>query len=179
MLGPRGAFLALPIGSDRLYCYADLGSVAKRDPTDRNLGRFLRLFEDFGEPAASTLSQLKTFDSVHFSPLEEVEVQDCVRERLVLLGDAAHATSPNMAEGASMALEDALVLTRMLATHGTQKEALSAFRERRSSRIRWVRQRTRRRDRIRNLPIPLRDLALRFAGKALYYRDYRPLLEEP
>jgi len=60
----------------------------------------------------------------------------------VLIGDAAHATSPNMAEGASMALEDALVLTQMLATHGSLAEALARFSERRSARIRWVRQRT-------------------------------------
>jgi 2-polyprenyl-6-methoxyphenol hydroxylase-like FAD-dependent oxidoreductase len=95
------------------------------------------------------------------------------------IGDAAHATSPNMAEGASMALEDALVLAQMLATHGSAAEALSAFGERRSARIRWVRQRTRRRDRIRTLPAPIRNLALRLAGTALYRRDYQPLLDEP
>jgi 2-polyprenyl-6-methoxyphenol hydroxylase-like FAD-dependent oxidoreductase len=32
----------------------------------------------------------------------------------VLIGDAAHATSPNMAQGAAMALEDALVLADCL-----------------------------------------------------------------
>ena len=78
-----------------------------------------------------------------------------------------------------MALEDALVLTQMLAMHGSPAEALSAFRERRFARIRWVRQRTHRRDRIRTLPAPLRNLALNWAGTALYRRDYRPLFEEP
>jgi 2-polyprenyl-6-methoxyphenol hydroxylase-like FAD-dependent oxidoreductase len=33
----------------------------------------------------------------------------------LLIGDAAHATSPNMAEGAAMAVEDALVLADCLA----------------------------------------------------------------
>jgi 2-heptyl-3-hydroxy-4(1H)-quinolone synthase len=179
MLGPRRAFLAMPIGADRLYCYADLVSPAKQDPTDRDLGRLLAFFADFAEPVASILSHLKSFDSIHFSPLEEVVVDACVQGRVVLVGDAAHATSPNMAEGASMALEDALVLTQILTTHGSRAEALSTFRERRSPRIRWVRERTHRRDRIRTLPVPLRDLALRFAGTAIYHRDYRPLLEEP
>jgi 2-polyprenyl-6-methoxyphenol hydroxylase-like FAD-dependent oxidoreductase len=97
----------------------------------------------------------------------------------VLIGDAAHATSPNMAQGASMALEDALVLAPLLAMHESPSAALSAFCERRRARIRWVRQQTHRRDRIRNMPAPLRNLALRCAGQALYRRDYRPLLEEP
>jgi len=37
-----------------------------------------------------------------------------VRGRVLLIGDAAHATSPNMAQGAAMALEDALVLAEYL-----------------------------------------------------------------
>jgi 2-polyprenyl-6-methoxyphenol hydroxylase-like FAD-dependent oxidoreductase len=78
-----------------------------------------------------------------------------------------------------MALEDALVLTQMLATHGSPDEALSAYSERRCARIRWVQQRTHRRDRIRTLPAPLRNLALRLAGTIMYRRDYRPLFDEP
>ncbi len=40
-------------------------------------------------------------------------------------------------------------------------------------------QRTHRRDRIRTLPVHLRNLALRFAGTVLYRRDYQPLFDEP
>ena len=78
-----------------------------------------------------------------------------------------------------MALEDALVLSGMLTSHDSIADALSAFSERRRARTRWVQQRTHRRDRIRSLPAPLRDLALRVAGRALYRRDYSPLLSEP
>jgi 2-polyprenyl-6-methoxyphenol hydroxylase-like FAD-dependent oxidoreductase len=74
---------------------------------------------------------------------------------------------------------DALVLAKMLAMHGSPDEALSAFSERRRTRVRWVQQRTHRSDRIRALPVPLRDLALRLAGRALYRRDYRMLFEKP
>jgi len=179
MLGQRRAFLAMPVGPNRLYCYADLAALATEDPTDRDLFRFRALFGDFAEPVPSILGELDSFDSILFSPIEEVVFDTWVQGRVVLIGDAAHATSPNMAEGASMALEDALVLTRMLATHDSPAEALSAFRERRRARVRWVRQRTHRRDRIRTLPAPLRNLALRLAGTSLYRRDYRPLFDEP
>ena len=113
----------MPVGPNRLYCYADLAAVATEDPTGRDLVRFLALFEDFAEPVRSILSELESFDSIHFSPIEEIIVDTWVQGRVVLIGDAAHATSPNMAEGASMALEDALVLTQMLATHGSPAEA--------------------------------------------------------
>jgi FAD-dependent urate hydroxylase len=51
---------------------------------------------------------------MHVSTIEEVALDRWARERVVLIGDAAHATSPNMAQGAAMALEDALVLTDCL-----------------------------------------------------------------
>lgn len=49
---------------------------------------------------------------------------------LVLIGDAAHAMSPNLGRGANEALEDALALTRMIHDHGT-KGAPRAFAARR------------------------------------------------
>jgi 2-polyprenyl-6-methoxyphenol hydroxylase-like FAD-dependent oxidoreductase len=179
MLASRRAFLAMPVGPNRLYCYADLAIPTTEDPTGRDLDRFRVLFADFGEPVPSILRELENFDAIHFSPIEEIVVDSAICGRVVLLGDAAHATSPNMAEGAAMALEDALVLAQMLALHGSLEEALSAFTNRRRTRIRWVQQRTHRRDRIRALPVPLRNLALRLAGTAIYQRDYRMLFEKP
>lgn len=179
MLGPRRAFLAMPVGPNRLYCYADLATFATEDPTEGDLVRFRVLFGEFAEPVPSTLSELDGFDAIHFAAIEEMALDSWVRGHVVLLGDAAHATSPNMAEGASMALEDALVLARMLRTHGSPEESVSAFSERRRARIRWVQQRTHRRDRMRTLPAPLRNLALKIGGTRLYRRDYQPLLDEP
>jgi 2-polyprenyl-6-methoxyphenol hydroxylase-like FAD-dependent oxidoreductase len=179
MLGARRAFLAMPVGPNRLYCYADLLTPAKQDPTNRDLVQFRALFADFAEPVTSILGELESFESIHFAPIEEIVVDTYAHGRVVLIGDAAHAMSPNMAEGASMALEDALVLAHMLAAQGSLAGALSMFDERRRTRIRWVRQRTHRRDRIRTLPARLRNLALRVAGPVLYRRDYQPLLQEP
>ena len=44
-----------------------------------------------------------------------------------ILGDAAHPTLPFLAQGASMGLEDAWVLTQSLATHDTAAAALAAY----------------------------------------------------
>ncbi|MGZ3421209.1 MAG: FAD-dependent monooxygenase, partial [Polyangiales bacterium] len=45
------------------------------------------------------------------------------RGRVVLLGDAAHPTTPNMGQGACMAIEDATVLARELAEAGSVEDA--------------------------------------------------------
>jgi salicylate hydroxylase len=48
------------------------------------------------------------------------------RGRVTLLGDAAHPTMPNLAQGANMAIEDGYVLARNLAHHGSDVDAALA-----------------------------------------------------
>ena len=55
--------------------------------------------------------------------------------RVCLLGDAAHATSPSAGQGASLALEDAVVLAHQMAAHGKNKRAFAAFETQRRPRV--------------------------------------------
>ena len=60
------------------------------------------------------------------------------RGRITLLGDACHPTLPFMAQGAAMAIEDAAVLSRCLATAGSVEAGLQRYgslRVRRTARI--------------------------------------------
>ncbi|MCU0828186.1 MAG: FAD-dependent monooxygenase [Tabrizicola sp.] len=58
--------------------------------------------------------------------------------RVALLGDAVHASSPHLAQGAGMAIEDGLVLAEELARHDTPEDAFTAYRARRFERVRHV-----------------------------------------
>ena len=176
MLDRRRAFLTVPVPGG-LYCYADL--TCERIERASDLTPLRSLFLDFAAPMDAILDRLVKTDAVHFAPIEEVTVEPGVTRRIVLIGDAAHATSPNMAQGACMALEDALVLSEMLASGGRVADQLLAFSERRRARIRWVQQRTHRRDRVRSLPASLRNIALRSAAARMYRNDYQPLFSEP
>ena len=61
------------------------------------------------------------------------------RGRVVLIGDAAHACPPTLAQGAAMSLEDALVLTELLTTRETwDEQLLNDYYERRIARVRPV-----------------------------------------
>jgi 2-heptyl-3-hydroxy-4(1H)-quinolone synthase len=55
--------------------------------------------------------------------------------RVMLIGDAAHASSPSMAEGACMAMEDALVLAEAIATARDIDAAVAAYMARRRERV--------------------------------------------
>jgi len=60
------------------------------------------------------------------------------RGRLVLVGDAAHATSPSSGQGASMAIEDAVVLARCLRDHPDPESAFAAYVDMRRDRVERV-----------------------------------------
>ncbi|GHF35159.1 FAD-dependent oxidoreductase [Amycolatopsis bartoniae] len=79
---------------------------------------------------------------IHRGPLEEVELPGSwYRGRVVLIGDAAHAITPHLAQGAGMAMEDAVVLADELDRTGDDvPAALNAFQRRRHPRVSYVQQ---------------------------------------
>lgn len=95
--------------------------------------------EQFGGLIASARNQIPAGKDIVYRPLEPLLVPaPWARGRVVLIGDAAHATTPHMAQGASMAFEDAVVLADLLTSQGTVPAALLAFSERRHARCRRV-----------------------------------------
>jgi FAD-dependent urate hydroxylase len=113
------------------------------------------------------------------APIEQVAAERWGRGAVVLVGDAAHGMSPNMAQGAALAFEDAQVLAERLAQAGSVAEALAGFMARRHPRAAWVRAQTHRRDRTRRLPPLVRDPLLRAFGERIFRSNYRPLLDPP
>ena len=175
MLGRQTAFLTIPIGRGRVYCYCDVGLRSVGDGESE----LPSLFADFAEPVPSLLESVARRGPVHRSTIEEVALDSWVRGRVLLIGDGAHATSPNMAQGAAMALEDALVLAEYLERSDSIPGALAAFEARRRPRTDWVRAQTHRRDRTRYLAAPVRNALLRTLGRKIFQANYRPLLAEP
>lgn len=175
-LGQGRAFLALPLGAGRVYCYADVHASEPIDPSGGDPTALAELYDRFAEPVPVILAAgLATGRAAYFSPIEEVAQEPWVFGRIALVGDAAHAMSPNMAEGAGMALEDALVIAETLSSG----EPLRAFEARRRPRVAFVRAQTRRRDRMRHLPSGPRNVVLRHAGHRMLQHSYGPLQAEP
>jgi FAD-dependent urate hydroxylase len=180
MLGRGTALLTVPLAGDRVYCSCDV--VSPRDHHTAELvpaERLGELFAEFADPAATLLDALDAATDIHVARIEEVALDRWAHEHVVLIGDAAHAASPNMAQGAAMALEDALVLSHCLRDIRAIPDALVAFEARRRPRTDWVRAQTHRRDHTRHLPPAVRDTLLRFLGRRIFHANYRPLLDEP
>jgi FAD-dependent urate hydroxylase len=180
LLGRDVTFLAVPIGGGQVYCYCDTPSAGtSRLHADDAKRRLAELLTGFAPPVPAILDGFGPDGVVHVAPIEEVTLDRWSRGSVLLLGDAAHATSPNMAEGAALALEDGLVLAECLATGHGIAETAAVFEARRRPRTQWVLDQTHHRDRTRNLPPILRNAVLRRRGRQIFHAGYRPLLDLP
>jgi 2-polyprenyl-6-methoxyphenol hydroxylase-like FAD-dependent oxidoreductase len=95
--------------------------------------------EQFGGPVAEHRELIVDDDQVVYRPVENVLVPPpWYRGRVVLIGDAAHATSPHCGQGAAQAIEDALVLRQELTADQELSGALEAFTRRRYERCKLI-----------------------------------------
>ena len=179
-LGREASFLAVPIARGQVYCYCDAPAEGANSlhGGDR-IDRLTELLAGFAAPVPAIVGGLGADAAVHVAPIEEVVLDRWSRGSVLFIGDAAHATSPNMAEGAAMALEDGLVLAECLAAERGIADAVATFQARRQRRTQWVLAQTHRRDRTRKLPPALRNLVLRRIGRQIFHANYRPLLDAP
>lgn len=95
------------------------------------------LLKDYGGIVGTLRDGLNAQSEIVFRPLEGFFLPaPWYRGRVLLIGDAAHPTTPQLASGAGMAVEDALVLADELAGAPSVPAALAAFMARREERCR-------------------------------------------
>ena len=114
----RGKRVGLvPIGGGQLYVWTTFNSPRGSRAWALDSVQALRaLFAEIADPRVRrAFGQLESTDGVVCTDIEEVCQPEWVRGRVALLGDAAHALTPNMGQGAGMAMEDAAVLAAELA----------------------------------------------------------------
>ncbi len=101
---------------------------------------FTALLDSMTAPAIKELrSRLNESSELIGRPFEWLLLPDSwYKGRILLIGDAAHATSAHMGMGGGMALEDAVVLGQSVAAAATLPEALDAFMKRRFDRVKLV-----------------------------------------
>lgn len=137
--GPTGVGL-VPISDDLMYIYVTTPEPGNPRYPREGLAAAMRSRMAGCAPAIRELGELITDDDgVVYRPLEGMLVEGPWHSgRVVLLGDAVHATTPHLGQGAGMAIEDSIVLAEELARHETVADAFAAYRTRRFDRCAYI-----------------------------------------
>ena len=109
-------------------------------PSETHVAALKALLARFPSPTLQSVAEGLGEDSqVVYRPLEQLLLPaPWYKGRVVLIGDAAHATTPHMAAGAMIGVEDAIVLAEELLRSANLPAALAAFQDRRWERCRMV-----------------------------------------
>ncbi|MEP0201759.1 MAG: FAD-dependent oxidoreductase [Halioglobus sp.] len=140
-VGPKLKTGVNPMSKDEVYLFLTEDKADKERVPDELLVSTLKdLLSTFPAPVVQTMrDQIDESSQVQLRPLEGLLVPlPWFRGRIVLIGDTVHATTPHLASGACIGIEDAIVLADELASKSTLKEALEAFQQRRWERCRMV-----------------------------------------
>jgi 2-polyprenyl-6-methoxyphenol hydroxylase-like FAD-dependent oxidoreductase len=130
-----------PCAKDKVYLWMLTPHVRREKHFDE-----AELFENmkanlgpFGNSAGWIRDNMKPTDWINYRPLFAIlQPTPWNVGRIVLLGDAVHATTPHLASGAGIAVESALVLADELAINDTVEAGLTAYQDRRYERCRDV-----------------------------------------
>jgi len=129
-----------PVSRSQMYMF--LLQTTPRPPhlPDEELpGRLKTLLEGYGGPLQRIRENLGRRANIIMRPLEAfVLPKPWHVGRVLLIGDAAHPTTPQLASGAGMAVEDALVLGQEAAKHTEVEQIFEGFMNRRYERCRLV-----------------------------------------
>lgn len=129
-----------PVSAVEMYMFLLEPCPQKRRPDPDTLHvELARLLKGYGGVLAEVRDQLSPDSVIVYRPLEGFLLPPPWNVgRIVLIGDAAHPTTPQLASGAGLAVEDGLVLAQELATASGVEPGLEAFTTRRWPRCRLV-----------------------------------------
>jgi 2-polyprenyl-6-methoxyphenol hydroxylase-like FAD-dependent oxidoreductase len=185
--GKKGFFGYQVVPSGEVYWFENYGEPGEPDrtelqavPDERWRERLLEIHNDDHEPVAEIIRSTREIG--RWPSYDMPSLPTWHEGPVCLIGDAAHAALPSAGQGASMAMEDAVVLARCLRDLGGVEEAFTAFERLRKDRVEQVvevaRKTSGRKAPTNALTRAIRDLVLPFfirmgvesARKAYSYR---------
>ncbi len=177
--GTRFGYAVLPDG--RVYCYATANTPPGGRAADGEPAELRRRFGGWHAPIpallrAATDDVVLRHDIHHLPALARF-----VSERVALLGDAAHAMTPDLGQGACQALEDAVTLAAVPDGGTTVPAGLRRYDEQRRPRTQAIARRSRRTGAVAQWAAApaalLRDTAVRLTPAPVLLRSFAPVLD--
>ena len=130
-----------PVSAEEMYLYfTDKRPTKERIPEDQLLSTLQGLLEEYTAPVMLKIREhLSEKSQILYRPLEGMMMpRPWYKGRILLMGDAVHATTPHLASGAGMGHEDGVVIAEELAKGGELQTVLERYQNRRWERCRMI-----------------------------------------
>lgn len=130
----------LSVISDKEVYWFAVAKAPRGGKDDRSVikGQLQKMYADFSEPIPTILAATPV-DRIIRNDITDLEpIGNWYKGRVCLIGDAAHATTPNMGQGGGQAVEDAWFLSRILGEEKDFRVAFQRFQVKRQRKVAQV-----------------------------------------
>lgn len=117
-----------PVGLGRTGWWATRNEpeVTVEDASEHQ-AKLLSLFQNWYAPVLELINRTPTASILRNGAYDRAPADRWSAGKMILIGDAAHPTTPNLGQGGCMAIEDAAVLAGCLSTYADSGQALHRF----------------------------------------------------
>ncbi|MGP3933620.1 FAD-dependent monooxygenase [Nonomuraea sp. KM88] len=163
-------FGLLPLPNGRLYWFLTAEVERQGIRYDDELGEVRRRVGHWHDPIPGILAATAPSAVLHHDITTLAPLETYVSGRVALLGDAAHAQSPDLGQGACQAIEDAVVLASALATEHDLGSALERYDQERRPRTQAIAQAAQRQAKLTQANFWAMTSAARLLPRSLWRR---------
>jgi 2-polyprenyl-6-methoxyphenol hydroxylase-like FAD-dependent oxidoreductase len=133
-------FGIVPIKGGGAYWFACINSPIANNETFKAYKKeeLLNSFKGFHKPIKDLIRLTTQHDIIWNDIIDFAPIKQFAFANILLLGDAAHATTPNMGQGACQAIEGAVILAKTLQQYADIKDAFRHFEQKRLNRTAYI-----------------------------------------
>lgn len=180
--GAEGRFGIVPLASDKIYWFACVNAPQNAPAMrDMKIADLQQVFQKFHPTVRAILENTRDADLLWNDIIDLKPIEKFAFGNIVLIGDAAHATTPNMGQGACQAIEDAVILADELGKNADPVAAFAAFEKRRLERVHFIVNNSWRLGKIAQLNqwwlVAIRNFLFRLVPESVNERQLKTLLE--
>lgn len=129
----------VPLTPNQVYFYATICSPAGgKDDIVAVKKKLVQQFSEFGEVATNLLEAADPQKIIRTDIYDFTPIKKWYNGRIALIGDAAHATTPNLGQGGCQAIEDAYVIAKSLTENTQPVKAFEIFQSIRYTKAKYV-----------------------------------------
>jgi len=126
------------VAGDRAYWFAPITASEVSETVGDVTTYLAELYADFPKPIPDIIQRTPASEIIRVNLYDFALLERWAKARVVLVGDAAHAMTPNLGQGGAQAIEDAYVLAEALADEPDLESAFAVFEQVRQPKVKRI-----------------------------------------